>query len=60
MKNIFITLRLPEDLSRRIREKAKETDRSMGAIVRLAIASYLEKEDKHHWNRSDRNHDHMF
>lgn len=48
MKHIFMTIRLPEDLSRRIREKAKETDRSMGAVVRLAIASYLEKEDKHH------------
>jgi len=43
MKTQYITTRFPSDLADRLKDEAKRTERSAGAVIRLAVAAYLER-----------------
>jgi predicted transcriptional regulator len=46
-KSDFLTIRLPPDLSNRLKVLAERNERSVSGEVRLAIREYLEYEGEH-------------
>lgn len=43
MEEAFISIRLSADVKRQLREFAKKTDRSIAAVIRIAVLDFLER-----------------
>jgi predicted transcriptional regulator len=42
-ETVVLTARIPADLKERLDERAEEEDRTVSALVRLALSAYLRK-----------------